>query len=182
MASESERHYENRTKKQRISPVQSGPDDEVSASSAPAPLAPSSPPLNFSTEIDDIPADEPFLRSSGADERAWRAIPYLYDFFYEFGMDWPFGSMAWGPITVPNFTQQSGRANKSNDSEANKGERANYCMQRLYYSQNTDAAYDPAANKYTGFANLLTVAEMPLPTSIRAVNMAKPATGKPRKH
>ena len=116
------------------------------------------------------PAPPPYLRSASSLRLIRSHIPYLYDFFYELSLDWPFYTMAWGlplPSTSHAFNALS------------PADRRQYGMQRLYYAQSTDASYDPYWDRFVGNPHTLVQAEMPLPLQPCVADMQSAATGKP---
>ena len=67
-------------------------------------LAPLSPPS--SPHPPSPPTLPPFTRSASSLRLIRSHLPYLYDFFYEFSMDWPFYCMCWGvppPLHLPDL-------------------------------------------------------------------------------
>ena len=129
-------------------------------------LTPLSPPSSPTSPL----SGPPFVRSASSLRLIRSRIPYLYDFFYEFSMDWPFYTMCWGlplPPTSVAFTALSA------------SDRRHYMMQRLYYAQATDASYDPYWGRFVGHPHVLVQAEMPLPSVACVADMTSAASGDP---
>ena len=110
--------------------------------------------LSTPPESPSSPAPAAFARSDSAQRLVQSHIPYLYDFFYELSMDWPFYAMAWA-LPLP--------ASSASFAALSASDRQHYSMQRLYYAQSTDATFDPYSRRFVGNPHLLVQAEMPLP-------------------
>lgn len=145
---------------------------------------------NDNDDADEDEDDAYFERTLKDEREIWSQIPFLYDFFYDFGLDWPFGTACFGPIinyntTFNNIAKKDLVTNKlvynnrnDNTSKDASDGIGDYCLQRLYYSQSTDATFHSKSMKYNGTPNVLVVADMPLPNNERQINMAAATIGK----
>ena len=110
----------------------------------------------------------PFSRPARAQKSIDSHIPYLYDYYYSLGLEWPLYTMCWAH-ELPATTQSYRSLTKSDQRR--------YRMHRLYYAQSTDASYDPYYARFVGHPHTLIQAEMPLPQLPNTADMEGAAGG-----